>query len=626
MKKTLTGLLSLHQPFADDELRLKYKVDFLNSVFLMAGLVAFVMGFYRWQQSPLMGAIDFGFSAVSIAVLYYLKRHKEKVELISTLAIVLSFLLFFAVYLLAPYNTMRLSLFFLLSAAVFYLKGRKTGLIWLGLILFSIVAAHLLPGIDTGYSHIDIITTCIYLVALFLIFRNYETVRESLYRREREHELQSLIDQRWRLALEGAGDAIWDWDIRTNDFTFSKSYVEMLGYGEAEFGQARDHLERLLYPDDRPGITAQIGAYLAGDASEQYVAECRLRCKDGSYKWILRRGRVIQRDSSGRPQRMAGTHVDITQRKLIQDEIMRSRQELNEERELFQAILDNAPLGIWMMDVSGKLQFVNQHFCSDTGVTETRFLAANHYSEVLPQPIAASCMQSDKECFGQDEPHLSMEWLPFVDGRDHLLEITKVQIRNDDGSVRGLVGLAMDVTERIEHEKQLEHIAHYDALTGVPNRVLLMDRLSQALARTRRDAGVMAVCYLDLDGFKPINDTFGHDVGDKVLVEVARRIKGTIREGDTVARLGGDEFVVLLVGMQAEEESVASLNRLLHAINQPIDGAGQVLSIGASIGVALYPDDEQDADTLLRHADQAMYVAKRGGKNSYHVFDVANEL
>ena len=180
-------------------------------------------------------------------------------------------------------------------------------------------------------------------------------------------------------------------------------------------------------------------------------------------------------------------------------------------------------------------------------------------------------------------------------------------------------------SEHLEQEKQLENIAHFDVLTGVPNRVLLADRLAQALARTKREQGLMAVCYLDLDGFKSVNDNFGHEAGDQVLVEVTRRIKETIREDDTVARLGGDEFVLLLVGLQAPEECVSSLHRLLLAINQPVQLREKSLRISASIGVSLYPEDEQDADTLLHHADQAMYIAKQSGKNRYHLFDAKND-
>ena len=609
------------QSVAGDGLRAKHRIVFLNSVFLMAAIVAFGMGFYRWQQSRLMGAIDVGFSLISLAALVYLKRRPHRVESVSTMAIMLAFVLFLAIYILAAYNTMRLSLFFLLSAAVFFLKGRRTGLRWLCFILVTIVVVHLVPAFKTGYSNIDIVTTCIYLVALYFIFWNYETVREEQHKALTEQELQSRIDERWRLALEGVGDAIWDWNLKSGHFACSSNYAEMLGYSAAEIGQSEDHLERLLHPQDKAGARALLTAYLAGEGTEQYVAEARLRCKDGSYKWILCRGRVMQRSSRGRPRRMVGTHVDITERKLAQEEIVKASQALRDERSLLQTILDNAPLGIWMVNAEGKVQFVNQGFCSNTGVSEAQFLAASHYSDVLPASIAENCRRSDRECFGQEAPHVSLECLRFVDGRDHLLECTKVRVRNSDGSNRGLIGLAVDVTERHEHEQQLEHVAHYDALTGVPNRVLLTDRLAQALARTKRDRGLMAVCYLDLDGFKPINDTYGHDAGDKVLVEVARRIKDTIREGDTIVRLGGDEFVVLLVGMQLSAECVGSLNRLLKAISQPITVAGQPLSISASVGVALYPEDDQDADTLLRHADQAMYVAKHKGRNCYHLFD-----
>jgi diguanylate cyclase (GGDEF)-like protein len=134
------------------------------------------------------------------------------------------------------------------------------------------------------------------------------------------------------------------------------------------------------------------------------------------------------------------------------------------------------------------------------------------------------------------------------------------------------------------------------------------------------------VCYLDLDGFKLVNDTMGHEAGDRVLIEVTKRIKETIRGDDTVARLGGDEFAVLLLGLRAAEEYTASLNRLLEAISQPIEIKGKLFEVSASIGVALFPTDDQDADTLLRHADQAMYSAKQSGKNRYYLYDAENDL
>lgn len=417
------------------------------------------------------------------------------------------------------------------------------------------------------------------------------------------------------------------------------------------------------------------------------------------------------------------------------------------EKMLFQAILDNAPLGIWFLGTDGRLRFVNKTFCNAVGICESDFLAASHYVEVLPPEIATSCMRSDQECLEGEGQHLSWEWLPFVDGRKHLLEITKVKVAGEDGRVLGLIGLAADITEKKnaedrlnlvakvfentidgviiadskgnilevneaftritgyareevlgknprflqsgvqdeafyremwrtiqangywrgemwnrrkdgelvaenltittvnapdggishfvgiasdvtqikQHAKQLEHIAHYDALTDIPNRVLFADRLQQALAHTRREGSILAVCYLDLDGFKLVNDTMGHEAGDRVLIEVTRRIKDCIRVDDTVARLGGDEFAVLLQGLHAAEECTAGLDRLLQAIGQPIEIKGKLFEVTASIGVALFAGEDLDADTLLRYADQAMYSAKQAGKSRYHIYDAAND-
>ena len=173
--------------FPEDE-EIRHKVRFLHSVFLLAAVVAFGMGFVRWQSSALMGAIDFGFSGIGFALLVYLNRRRQHVELISTLAISLSFVLFFAIYVLAPYNTMRLSLFFLLAASGFFLKGRRIGRLWLASILVAIVAAHVSGRFATGYSNLDIATTCIYLFALFFIFENYESYKEQQRRRQRAAE------------------------------------------------------------------------------------------------------------------------------------------------------------------------------------------------------------------------------------------------------------------------------------------------------------------------------------------------------------------------------------------------------------------------------------------------------
>ena len=182
-------------------------------------------------------------------------------------------------------------------------------------------------------------------------------------------------------------------------------------------------------------------------------------------------------------------------------------------------------------------------------------------------------------------------------------------------------GIQYDITATKEREAELDRIAHYDALTGVPNRVLLADRLRQAIAHAKRSQTALIVCYLDLDEFKPVNDTLGHEAGDKLLVEVARRLLVGVRGGDTVARIGGDEFVLLLSGMTRMDEYETALNRVVDVIHAPVVIDGHAVSVSVSIGIALYPKDDADPDLLLRHADQAMYQAKQAGRDKFIFFD-----
>jgi diguanylate cyclase (GGDEF)-like protein/PAS domain S-box-containing protein len=511
---------------------------------------------------------------------------------------------------------MRMGLYFPLLIGAFYLKGFKASVYWLIAIIITVLFGKFQPWFDVGYTNFEIFATCMYLAVTFAILWNFELLRLSNEKQEREVELQSRLDQRWRLALESAGDAIWDWNLQTNRFVISKSYAEMLGYEESDFGEKPDHLEKILHPEEKQQAMAYLHGYLNGDFSGQYTFEHRLQCKDGRYKWILCRGRVTARDENGRPARMFGTHVDITERKRIETELHESESRLH-------MAFEASSMGAWSYEFNSRKLYWSPEIFRIFGLAPFEPTAEDLTQYIYPE---------DRERVAVARERAITEKLPYVvEYRVHnehgmrWLESRAEVLYDADDRPFSMIGTIQDITERKEHEKQLQHTAHYDALTGVPNRVLLADRLSQALARAKRDDGLMAVCYLDLDGFKPVNDNFGHDAGDKVLVEISRRIKDAIREDDTVARLGGYEFVVLLVGMQVPEECAGSLNRLLDAIHRPIEVHGQSIRISASIGVALYPEDDHDPDTLLRHADQAMYIAKQSGKNRYHLFDPTSD-
>jgi diguanylate cyclase (GGDEF)-like protein len=187
------------------------------------------------------------------------------------------------------------------------------------------------------------------------------------------------------------------------------------------------------------------------------------------------------------------------------------------------------------------------------------------------------------------------------------------------------VALFSDITPFKDHQKELERIAHFDTLTGLPSRLLLADRLQQSIAQINRSGCSLAVIYLDLDGFKGVNDQYGHAMGDELLIKVAQRMTMVLREGDTLARIGGDEFVVLMADLERPQDCVPLLERLLKAAANSVEIGTTLIQVSASIGVTLYPQDGGDADQLLRHADQAMYMAKQSGKNRYHLFDLAQD-
>lgn len=467
--------------FSESEQAIKYKIVFLNSVFLLAGLVAFGLAFIRIQTIPLLGVIDFAFAAANFALLVYLNRRKESVEVVASIALALSFALFFAIYLLAPYNQTRVSLFFLLSASAFFLKGRRVGRLWLAWIILSIVLAHFIPAFATGYSHFDVLTTCIYLFALFFIFENYETLKEDQYRRDQDQEVLRRTEERWRLALEGANDAVWDWDLLTGEIQYSTRFAEMLGYGEAELGHDREEVLKLLHPQDRPRIEADLSACLAGGA-DRLDLQYRMRTKDGGWKWVLCRGKVTRHDAAGHPVRMAGTHADVTDRKELEQRLM--------------------------------LQ------------------------------------------------------------------------------------------------------ARTDFLTGLANRGYFLEVAAQELARVRRYRSPMSIAMLDLDGFKAINDTYGHEVGDRVLREFTKTCRGALRGTDVMGRVGGEEFAILFPETPgAKAFDVAErLREAVAAVSIPM-AHGLPIRITVSLGVASFVESDVNIDVLLNRADQALYAAKRNGRN-----------
>jgi diguanylate cyclase (GGDEF)-like protein/PAS domain S-box-containing protein len=284
------------------------------------------------------------------------------------------------------------------------------------------------------------------------------------------------------------------------------------------------------------------------------------------------------------------------------------------------SVFEHSHEGICITDGQERIIEVNPAFCELTGFDREAILGQTPRimkSGLQDRAFYAAMWQAIAE-WGHWQGEL---WNRRPDGELYAERLTISAVCDTCGQPSHYVGVQSDVTAAKRYQEQLERIAHYDPLTGIPNRALLADRMRQAIAHSRRAGTLLAVCYLDLDGFKPINDRYGHEAGDRLLIEIAGRLERCLRGGDTVARLGGDEFVLLFAGIAQPRECLMAIERALDTVARPVELDGRPVTLSASIGVTLFPEDDATPDTLLRHADQAMYRAKQEGRNRYRLFE-----
>lgn len=333
-------------------------------------------------------------------------------------------------------------------------------------------------------------------------------------------------------------------------------------------------------------------------------------------------------------QRFLGcTAIDLTDHHRAEQALRTSTQLLEDTQAL-------AKLGGWGFDIpTQKLFWTEQIYrMLETSPQETTPTISNGLDYFEPESRIA-LEQALEGAIQQGQGYdLELQMRTFK-GRRLEVRATCSVVFEDDKPVK-LYGILQDISEQkaaqlaletanieLEYANQiLEHIANYDALTHLPNRVLLADRMQQTMIQSQRSGQSLAVIFLDLDGFKAVNDLYGHGIGDRLLITLSQRMKAALREGDTLARIGGDEFVVVLTNLKQTSDCEPLLMRLLEAAAEPVQLDEHRLEVSASIGVTLYPQDGVDAEQLLRHADQAMYLAKQAGKNCYHMFDVAQDV
>lgn len=422
-------------------------------------------------------------------------------------------------------------------------------------------------------------------------------------RKEAETKLQQS-EAHFRFVTESAQALIWMSGVDKRCTWFNKVWLDFTGRTmEQELFEGWTkgvHPEDLIYCYE-----SYVGHF---DRREPFCIEYRLRRHDGKYRWVMDYGRP-RYNAQGVFEGYIGSCFDITDRK-------RNEENLRITASVFETVQE----AIVIADARNCIIDVNPAFTRITGYAKEEVLGLN------PKFLGSGVHDRDFyvamwRCIDRNKSWRGEVWNRRKNGELYAELLSITAICDKRGRVQRYVGVFSDISHIKAHEAALSRIAHYDALTGIPNRVLLADRMKQAIARSLREGKTMAVCYLDLDGFKPINDTLGHEAGDQVLIETTRRIAGAIRAGDTVARLGGDEFVVLLLDLDREEEYVPILERILETVAYPIEVRERSAVLGVSIGVSVYPLHADNPEILLQQADRAMYAAKQAGKHCYRVHD-----
>lgn len=429
---------------------------------------------------------------------------------------------------------------------------------------------------------------------------------------ERSEAAQRLreSEEHYRLLTEGVTDVVWRQDSN-NVFTYiSPADERMRGYAAHEV--VGHHVFELMTPESVETIRsvarqrAEVPDNTIQNNTLTFILE--QKCKDGGTVWTEVRS-TAERDAQGRITGYRGISRDISERRKVEAQL-----------QLAASVLTHAQEGIMITSPDGNILEINAAFCEITGYSRDEVVGANprllRSGRQTADFYAAMFTQLQSEGRWQGEV-----WNRRKNGSLFALNETVSAVRDRAGHLLHYVSLFSDITALKEQQLRLEHSAHFDALTDLPNRVLLMDRLHQAMTQSQRRGEPMALVFVDLDGFKAVNDQYGHALGDDLLRALATRMRAALRDGDTLARLGGDEFVAILVDLPDTQACTPLLQRLLHAASQAVQLGTRQLQVSASLGVTFNPQvPEVDADLLLRQADQAMYQAKLGGKNRYHFY------
>jgi diguanylate cyclase (GGDEF)-like protein/PAS domain S-box-containing protein len=413
---------------------------------------------------------------------------------------------------------------------------------------------------------------------------------------------------------------IADFDETANLRYVSPQIEPLLGYAPREFIHDQDLWYRLIHPDDRERVRREESRVVR--EVQQFDYEYRMTARDGREVWVWDKDTLI-RDETGTPLFTRGILVDITA-------LRRTELALRAERDRAQTYLDMAGAVIVALDLDQRVKLLNRAGHELLGYRDGELNGRDWFETVVPEAEREQRRERFRRVVaGRGELAAERFEGTFLtrEGSERILAWHMAAVHDDEGHVTGAVASGVDVTERRRAEQQIAYLAYHDSLTGLPNRALLQEHLELALARARRHGHAVALLYLDLDDFKLVNDSLGHSAGDDVLCHVAMRLSDRCRDMDLLARQGGDEFLVLLSDLEQDAVTAArqAAAGALSALDEPFLVADAEFGVGASVGISVFPADAADAETLLRHADAAMYEAKARGRNAVAVYSADSE-
>lgn len=394
--------------------------------------------------------------------------------------------------------------------------------------------------------------------------------------------------------------------IANTDGTFRKvndRWTEILGW-ESEELLNRPFFD-FVHPDDIEPTVVELEREKKGERVIEFVN--RYRCKDGSYRWLEW---TTQPEPDGTIYAVAR---DVTDRKKAEETLIAS--ELQKK-----TILNTIPNLVWLKDLEGTYLDCNPSFESFLGTQKNQIIGRKDF-DLVDAELATIARRKDLEALNAKGPITNEEWVVFATSDERvLLEVTKTPLQAADGSFYGVLSVGHDITSRKEIEERNRHLAMTDPLTGLANRTYFEERVNQSLRLAKREGSTLALMMIDVDDFKPINDTFGHPFGDAVLKEVANNFAKFTRETDVVARLGGDEFAILMVNPANEKSPAIEAQRLIRECRKITSIMNEEVMIGVSIGIALYPHDANCINDLIKKADIALYDVKENGRGHYRFY------